>query len=389
MSRTRIAFVTSRFWPISGVSQILAGELAVGFRDLGSEVEIITSRWEHRWNKSFQFRGIPVHRLPVSSTGPWSNFRSQRALGKQLAREWDAVVIFGIEDHFEPTVKALSKTGTRVVLRLDDSVSARQLWPQNVSRKIIAALEQVDSIVCTNESTRERLVALDLKTTQIHVIPDGVPGSTQTRTINQQSQSRLALSDAHPVLAIEQHEPLVVTGVPFNGDGGIYDLIRAWKLVARRHPRSRLWVLGDGSQAREIWSHITESNLVYSIIMPGFFDSLDDPFHAADIYINPARDRTGQACLARAMANGVCPISTDDVNGLIEDQINGLLVPRQDPTQISQTILSLIEDGNRRNQLGLAAMESVREKLPFEATLTKYIDLIQGFPKSSTCESAQ
>lgn len=387
MSRIRIALVTSRFWPISGISQIIAGELASGLCDLGSHVEIITSRWEHRWNKSFSFRGIPVHRLPTSSAGPWGSFRSQRALNKQLSSNWDAVIVFGMDDHFEPTIRALAKSTTKIILRLDDSVPAEQLWLQNANRKTLTLLERVDEIVCTTDNTRERLVAGGVCNEKIHVVPDGVPSASgPMRTINQQSQARQALSDAHPVLATDPHEPLIVTGVPFEGDGGLYDLIRGWKLVARRYPRARLWILGDGPQAREVWNHITKLNLVYSIIMPGFFDSLDEVFLAADAYVNPARDVVGHACLTRAMAHGVCPISTDNVNGLIEHQTNGLLVDRQDPTQLSKSILALIEDGNYRNQLGQAAMQSALAKLPLDETLGRYVSLIQESSQNSSSE---
>ncbi len=387
MNRTRIALVTSRFWPISGISQIVAGELAVGLVQQGCEVEIITSRWEHNWTKLFNYRGVPVNRLPISSSGPWGNFRTQRALTRQLNRNWDAAVICGVDDHFEPAVRVLAKTDTRIVLRLDDSIAPMELWAQKINRKMIAALESVASIVCTNPNLRDRLLAIGVDRNKIHIIADGVPPNDHEGKIgSERSQFRVALSDAHPVLAIEPNEPLVVTGIPLNGDAGVHDLIQSWALVARRHPRSRLWVIGDGPQGRAVWDQITEANLVYSIIMPGFFDCVDDLFMAADVYVNPARDVTGHACLTRAMACGVCPVSTDDVNGLIENDVNGVLVSRQDSAQLSKVILSLMEDRERLESLSQAAKDTVSRDLPFKKTIAQYQKLLHPVSDKSSCE---
>lgn len=389
MSQPRIALVTSRFWPISGVPQILAGELAVGLNEAGYHVEVITSRWEHSWNQSFTFQGIPVHRLPVSSSGPWGNFRTQRALTKKLNDDWDAAVIFGVDDHFEPAARVLAKTKTRILLRLDDSIAPQQLWADNLDRRALAAFQNVDSVICSDSNLGQRIVATGVEREKVHVITDGVSvKSDHLRTGPEQSQFRLALSDAHPILAIEPNEPLVVTGVPLNGDAGIHDLIQAWELVARRHPRSRLWVLGDGPQGRKVWEQITQADLVYSVIMPGFFDCVDDIFFAADVYVNPARDVTGHTCLARAMACGACPISTDDMNGLIEDEVNGLIISRQDSRQISNSILGLIDEPQRRERLSEAAMDSVKRDLPFQNMIAQYVQLIEQMSDSSSCESA-
>ena len=388
MNQPRIALVTSRFWPISGVPQILAGELAVGLKESGCHVEVITSRWEHSWNQSFTFQGIPVHRLPVSSSGPWGSFRTQRALTKRLNDRWDAAIIFGIDDHFEPTVRVLSKTTSKILLRLDDSIAPGQLLAESLSRRVLAALENVDQVICSDSNLMQRVVAMGVERGKVHVVPDGVPNlSDQLPTDKEQSQYRLALSDAHPVLAIEPNEPLVVTGMPLNGDAGIHDLVHAWKLIARRHPRSRLWILGDGVHGRKIWEQITQADLVYSVIMPGYFDCIDDLFLAADIYVNPARDVTGHACLTRAMACGVCPISTDDVNGLVEDDVNGVIVARQDSRQLSSAILSLVDEPHRRERLGEAAKESACRELPFQKMIAQYVELIQQTSDSS-CESA-
>lgn len=384
MSQLRIAMVTSRFWPVSGMSQILAGDLAVGLREAGHDVEVITSRWEHRWGKLFVFQGVTVHRLPVTSNGPWGNFRTQRALVRYLNQgQWDAVVVFGLDEHFETAAKTLARSATKLILRLDDSMDPSHLVSQTLNRKTVGLIKNVDAVVCTNSAIRDAMVSAGVAGEKLHLIPDGVPDNGELqRSMNQQSSSRLALSDAHPVLATDPAEPLVLTGVPLNGDVGIYDLIQAWRPVVKDYPHSRLWVIGDGHQGRHVWSQITSSNLVYSVIMPGFFDNLDDVFRAADFYVHPARNMTGHAILTRAMASGLCPVTTDSLGGLVKNDVNGKIVAPQNSQDLTTAMLQLIEDGNLKNRLGLAAAEVIAS-CSFRQTISRYQQLIR---QSSSCE---
>ena len=391
MNSRRLAIVTSRFWPIFGLPQMVAADLAIGFQKLGHDVEIFTTRWEHRWSKSFSFRGVPVSRIPAASNGPWGNFRSHRVLTRQLqSGDFDGVLLFGLEGGLEAVVAALGKTKTKIVLRLDDSVSPQALWAKDLGKKTLAALQSVDAIVCTAPVLQQRLLATEVDNENLTVIPDGTPQQAgQQKTQNEQSLARMALSEAHPVFAIERDQPLVVTGVPLNGDAGIFDLVQAWKKVVRQMPKARLWIMGDGPQGKRLWSMITSENLVYSAIMPGFIDCLDDLFAAADLYVHPARDEVGQAYMTRALASGICPVTTDDLNGRIRDGVSGKVVAKQDPTQMASTIIELFKNSVLRNELGYAARMSVAASLPIEATIASYLSLLSGLPcpaPISSCE---
>ena len=392
MKPRRLAIVTSRFWPIFGMPQMVAADLAIGFRELGNEVEILTTRWEHRWSKSFSFRGVPVTRLPSASNGPWGNFRSHRALSKRLASgNFDGVLLFGLEESLDAVVATLSKTNTSIVLRLDDSVEHQSLWANNLTKKTLNALNMVDAIVCTSSVLRERLVAVGVENDNLVVVPDGAKRvGEQQKTQNEQSLARMALCEAHPVFAIERDEPLVVTGTPLNGDAGIFDLVRAWKKVSAQMPKARLWIMGDGPQCKQLWSQITKENLVYSAILPGYIDCLDDLFDAADLYLHPSRGEIGQTFLTRAIASGLCPITTNDLNGRIRDGISGKVIPKQEPEIMANTIIDLIQNAQLRNEFGYAAKMSLTNELAIESTIASYLGLLNGqlnHAPSSACES--
>ena len=146
-----------------------------------------------------------------------------------------------------------------------------------------------------------------VKNTSIYVVPDGIqidPGAT--RTPSDYGASRVAISDAHPVLMIGPTQPLVVCGAPLHGDEGLIDLIDAWPRVLERFPKSRLWIVGDGKKGRQVWEYIQEKHLVHSVIMPGSFDDLHDILQACDVYVHPLRSDESCGFLARALVGVVC-----------------------------------------------------------------------------------
>lgn len=366
---------------------MMAGDLAFGFRQHGHDVTILTTRWEHRWSKSFLFRGIPVLRLPFSSGGPWGTFRSQRVLSNQLdPKSLDAVIVFGVSENFEAIVRLLAKTDTKVILRLGETSELTQQNMSGLSRRMVIAMQQTDMIICAHPATRQRLIQQGVDPDRSTVIPDGAfVRQDSAKTMNEQSLSRMALCDAHPILSIDSDQPLAVTGIPFNGDAGMFDLIRAWRKVARQHPKARLWLIGDGPQAKEVWHQLTEANLVYSVILPGFFDSLEDLFMAADLYLHPARSEMGHGFLVRAMAHGVCPISTDDLQGLLRDGVNGRVVSSQEPDEFAGKISEMIGASDRRRELGQAARAIALAERSFQSTIQAYLDWIHHTAPS--CES--
>ena len=167
--------------------------------------------------------------------------------------------------------------------------------------------------------------------------------------------ARVALSDAHPILQIEADQPLVITCAPMENDLGVCDLVRAWKTVQRKHTKARLWILGEGKLSGTVWDEILEHELVYTVIMPGFFDNLSLVLNAADLYVHPLRTQSACCVLQTAKAMGICTVETASLDELksatktestrtfVENPDRGLLMPRETPAALSATIDYLFE----------------------------------------------
>lgn len=81
----------------------------------------------------------------------------------------------------------------------------------------------------------------------------------------------------------------------------------------------------------------------------------------ADIFLNTTNYDTSPRSLLEAMANGLCVISTNvgGVPYLVTDQVDGLLVPKNDHTQMTTAIVSLLENPDLASRLS----ENARQKV--------------------------
>ena len=363
MDPRRLAVVTRRFWPFCGPTEISAGEIAGAIQRAGHSVQILTVRWEKHWPRDFTFREIEVRRLGRPVNGPWGTFRFLRSFSRHLRESnLDGLVVMGLQDEAWAAIRSAIKH-CPVVVHIDQGDMNSQTRDHFNSRQL-AALNSVARIVVDSEHTKSRL----LKSNQLDPDSIVVVGNTieissiEPRSLEKQNLARTSLSDAHPILIIDENQPLVVCAAPLEGDQGLIDLVNAWPRVLDQTPNARMWILGDGSRGREVWERICELNLAHSIIMPGFFDDLGDVFQAADLFVHPLQSDASCGCLMRALAAGTCTVATKLPTHLelIEKNVNGLLAPVHNPTALAEAINLALKKLPLRKRLGESAQAQAK-----------------------------
>lgn len=158
---------------------------------------------------------------------------------------------------------------------------------------------------------------------------------------------------------------------------GLDTLLRALTSL----PDAHLDIVGDGLM-RHPWETLAaELGIAGRVHFLGEIDDANLPacYHHAHIFVLPANARAEAfgTVLLEAMASGLPCITTELGTGtswVVQDSVTGLVVPPRDPQALAEAIRSLLEDPQRRAEMGRAA----RARVEAEFTLERMIARVQS-----------
>ena len=145
-------------------------------------------------------------------------------------------------------------------------------------------------------------------------------------------------------------------------------LIEAFHRVHERHPDWELAVFGDGRLRRELTEQIKELGLGGHVHLRGVTRQLDRELARASVFALSSRFEGLPMVLLEAMDSALPVVAFDCPTGpaeVVEDGVNGLLLPREDVAALADGLCRLIEDEELRASMGSAARRtSARYAIP-------------------------
>jgi glycosyltransferase involved in cell wall biosynthesis len=145
-------------------------------------------------------------------------------------------------------------------------------------------------------------------------------------------------------------------------------LVEAASRVIRADPTIGFVHFGDGPLRAAVSRQISELGLEGRFILAGFRKDLDLFTPHWDLAVLPSFTE-GLPCIAlEAFAAGV-PVVATSVGGIpevVEDGLNGFLVPPGDPPALARRILDALRSEGQRSAMGRSGQERVRTHFTFE-----------------------
>ncbi|MEU9121963.1 glycosyltransferase family 4 protein [Streptomyces sp. NPDC048506] len=144
-------------------------------------------------------------------------------------------------------------------------------------------------------------------------------------------------------------------------------LIEAFSAVTVKHPDWRLRIHGGGAERERLQGLIDGLGLSGRAELTGPRSPIEAEFVKASIVASASDAESFGMTLVEAMRCGVPVVSTDCPLGpaeIIEDGVDGLLVPAGDGRALAAGLLDLIEDPERRRTMAEAAVASARRYDP-------------------------
>ena len=163
-------------------------------------------------------------------------------------------------------------------------------------------------------------------------------------------------------------------------------LLKAFARVLEIFPAWSLLVIGDGPERAKLLRLREDLRIPQDKVqLVGRVDKVEDWLSRADLFVQSSRIEGFPNALLEAMGMGLAVISTNCRSGpseIIQDGVNGRLVPTESVLELADTMIELIGDSNKRQALGKSALE-VNKHYAEEKILEKWKDLLLSESKRS------
>lgn len=145
-----------------------------------------------------------------------------------------------------------------------------------------------------------------------------------------------------------------------------YTLILVFSMVAKKHPKLILKIVGDGTERSTLEELVLKCNLQKNVIFTGRLneDQVNDELLSSDIFVLTSKSESFSLVLCEAMSFGVPCVSFDiDVGPreIIENNVTGYIVPNRNIDSMIEKINELLDDKEKRKIMGANSKEKAKE----------------------------
>ncbi len=189
-----------------------------------------------------------------------------------------------------------------------------------------------------------------------------------------------------PITSEEDKIKIIAIGRLVEKKGFEY-LIKAMKLIVQRNPNAFLNIIGEGELENDLRKQSYNLGLAKSVNFLGALsnEKCIDELSSSDIAVLPcvkARDGDLDVCpltLQEAMAMEIPVISTTvgSVPELIEDGIEGILVPERDENALADAIIKLIDNPTLRRKLGQNGRMKIIKEFNIKTQVNRLVEIWQ------------
>lgn len=380
----RIVMILGHFCasgPVGGAERQLH-KLAKVLMTRGLDVRIVTGWWSREEPRTEVLDGIPVHRVfsfwnmggikGLRKFGTYSYMLSLVAYLLRCRETYDIIHVHSMgSSAFAGTLAGRilnKKTVSRVMA--SGEWSDLKLMRDNVfvwgTRYMLPLVCRYCSrVVALNQETVEELQKAGFAPEQVVRIPNGVVVTNDWKT------------------TYRLHTPahLVFVG-RMQPQKGLDILLQALARLKALHLAVdwTLTVFGDGLCRAEYESLANNLGIAEQVQFKGQIPDVPARLLTTDLFILPSRAEGMSNALLEAMAAGMPCIATCIAGNtdLIEDGVNGLLVPPGDPEALAGALASLLDSQTLREKLALGARKTICQYYTIESVADRYVNLYQN-----------
>ncbi|WP_427130783.1 glycosyltransferase family 4 protein [Pseudarthrobacter sp. S9] len=216
-------------------------------------------------------------------------------------------------------------------------------------------MREADLVVTLGQAMKANIVTAGIPEAKVIIAPNAVGGGFLDEPLDAAS--------ARGELGLERDGQYIGTVSSLVAYEGIDDLVEAFELLAPKHPDLRLLIVGDGVSKPLLQVQARQSGFGDRIIFTGRVpqDRAVRYHQSLDVFVVPRKDLEVTRSVtplkpveALACARPVVASNLPALSEIIEDGVNGIVVPAEAPAQLAAALATVLADGTLRASMGLA-----------------------------------
>jgi len=150
-------------------------------------------------------------------------------------------------------------------------------------------------------------------------------------------------------------------------------LIEAAHLVVQQVPDARFVILGEGELRDHLEKQVHEHHLEKHVLLPGFRTDVLGCIKGFDLFVmSSITEGLGTSLLdAMACARPIVAARAGGIPEIVEDEVNGLLVPVRDHHALADAIVRALKDPAMRQRMGDAGFARVNDRFTVERMVSE------------------
>ncbi len=255
----------------------------------------------------------------------------------------------------------------RVDFHIRDNPVSRFKYTNSMLDKIVCISNQIKNVLLL-DGIPEHLLTTIHSGVDLHKFEHVVPSADFRKT--------LGVSGGHI---------LIGTVAAMAGHKDYPNLLRAARIVLDRTEDVTFCAVGDGPKEDEIRSLARELRLGSRFIFTGFRKDVGNFLKSFDIFVLSSHlEGLGTSILdAQAVGLPVIGCKTGGIPEVVQNNINGLLVPPKDSEALAEAILDLVKNETKRKEFGKKGRATVT-RFAIENTVQENLNLYDQLMESAT-----
>lgn len=218
-------------------------------------------------------------------------------------------------------------------------------------------------LIPVSDRLREQFIAeWHIPASRIHTIYNAVP-----------VEEYLAIPEGPPQHA-DDDGPIITNIGRLSPQKAQHNLLTAAKLVLEQRPDARFMIVGQGRLDQPLKEQAQRLGIAERVTFTGLRKDIPAVLAQTDIFTLPSLWEGLPLTAIEAMA-AARPVVLTDVGGnseLVQTGVNGMIVPPDDVDALATTLVELLNDAQRRTEMGRAARQRVQHDFSIDTIAAQH-----------------